>query len=159
MPIMVGGVIEKNGKFLLVQEAKDNCRGKWNLPAGHLEPNETIYDGAKREIFEETGLNVDLTGILQISNRVFGDKVFVGFMFSTKIINSNINSINMSEILDVKWFAYEDLLAMKEDLRLYHWIINAIERYKNSKVMDLNIINFDSDIVDVNENKSIFNEI
>ena len=55
MPVMVGGVIEKEGKFLLVQEAKENCKGKWNLPAGHLEINESIFEGAKREIFEETG--------------------------------------------------------------------------------------------------------
>ena len=91
MPAMVGGVIEKNGKFLLVQEAKENCKGKWNLPAGHLEINETVFDNAKREIFEETGCNVELTGLLQISHRVFEDKIFVGFMFSAKIIDENIN--------------------------------------------------------------------
>ena len=29
--IVVGGVIEKDGKFLLVQEAKERCRGKWKI--------------------------------------------------------------------------------------------------------------------------------
>lgn len=48
--IVVGGIIEKDGKFLLVQEGKEECRGKWNIPAGHLEPNETILDGVKREV-------------------------------------------------------------------------------------------------------------
>lgn len=151
MPIMVGGVIEKNGKFLLVQEAKDKCKGKWNLPAGHLELNETIFDGAKREIFEETGISVDLTGILQISNRVFEDKLFVGFMFSTKIINENIN-FNKNEILNVKWFSYNDIISMKDDLRLYDWIINAINSYADNRIMDLNIINLDSNIKDNNSN-------
>lgn len=46
--VIVGGVVEKDGKFLLVQESKEKCRGKWNIPAGHLDPNETIFDGAKR---------------------------------------------------------------------------------------------------------------
>ena len=59
--VIVGGVIQKDGKFLLVQEAQEKCRGKWNIPAGQLDPNETIFDGAKREIKEETGCNVELT--------------------------------------------------------------------------------------------------
>ena len=66
MEIIVGGIIEKNGKFLLVQEAKEKCFGKWNIPAGHLELNETIMEGAKREIVEECGCNVEINGILKI---------------------------------------------------------------------------------------------
>ena len=149
MPVMVGGVIEKEGKFLLVQEAKENCKGKWNLPAGHLEINESIFEGAKREIFEETGCIVDLTGLLQISNRVFEDKIFVGFMFSAKLIDENIN-FNTNEILNVKWFSYEELLDMKDDLRLYYWIINAIKAYKDNKIMYLHTINMDSDVMNIN---------
>lgn len=68
--ILVGGIIEQNGKYLLVQEAKEKCKGKWNIPAGHLEENETIIEGAKREILEETGYNVELTGLVQLSNKV-----------------------------------------------------------------------------------------
>ena len=39
MPVIVGEVIEKDGKYLLVQEAR-KCREKWNLPAGHLDIGE-----------------------------------------------------------------------------------------------------------------------
>ena len=67
--IVVGGVIEKDGKFLLVQEAKKPFSGQWNLPAGRLEIDESVFDGAKREIEEETGYKVELTGIVQISNK------------------------------------------------------------------------------------------
>lgn len=156
MPIMVGGIIEKDGKFLLVQQAKEKYKGKWNLPAGSLEPNESIFEGAKREIYEETGCNVELTGILQISNRVFEDKVFVGFMFSTKLLSEKIH-FDTTEILDVKWFSYEELLNMKEDLRLYYWIINAIETYKNNKIMDLQVINMDCDVAPKDVDSNIIN--
>ena len=71
--IIVGGVIEKDGKFLLVQEAQERCRGKWNIPAGHLDPNETVLEGAKREAFEECGCKVEITGVLQIGNRILED--------------------------------------------------------------------------------------
>ena len=39
MKVIVGGVIEKDGKYLLVQEAKETCYEKWNFPAGHLDFN------------------------------------------------------------------------------------------------------------------------
>ena len=88
--IVVGGIIEKDGKFLLVQEGKEECRGKWNIPAGHLEPNETILDGVKREVKEETGCNVELTGLLQIGNKVFHDDVFISIVFSMKLLEEDI---------------------------------------------------------------------
>ena len=139
MPVMVGGVIEKNGKYLLVQEGKDNCKGKWNLPAGHLEVNESLFDGAKREIYEETGCKVELTGLLQFSHRVFEDKIFVGFMFSTKLTDEHI-SIDNNEILNAKWFSYNELLNMKDDLRSYNWIINSITALVENKVADIDLV-------------------
>ena len=152
MPVMVGGVIEKNGKYLLVQEGKDNCKGKWNLPAGHLEVNESLFDGAKREIYEETGCKVELTGLLQISHRVFEDKIFVGFMFSTKLTDEHI-SIDNNEILNAKWFSYNELLNMKDDLRLYYWILDAIKSYEENKIMDLHTIKMEDDIMNIDFTK------
>ena len=55
MNIVVGGIIEKDGKYLLIQEAKKMCYGKWNFPAGRLEFKESLKQGAIREIKEETG--------------------------------------------------------------------------------------------------------
>ena len=122
--VVVGGVIEKNGKFLLVQEAKEKCRGKWNIPAGHLDPNESIFDGAKREVKEETGCDVELTGVLQIGNRVLKE----------------IIEYDKNEILDVKWFTYEELLNMKEELRDYNWIINSISALIENKVANIDLV-------------------
>lgn len=39
---IVCGVVVERGRVLLVQEAKPSCRGKWYLPAGRMEKNETI---------------------------------------------------------------------------------------------------------------------
>jgi len=60
MKIVVGGIIKKDNKILLVQEANESCYGMWNIPAGKLEKNEFLKDGALREIKEETGLDVDM---------------------------------------------------------------------------------------------------
>jgi len=137
--IIVGGVIEKDGKFLLVQEAQEKCRGKWNIPSGHLDPNETIFDGAKREVKEETGCIVELTGVLQIGNKVLENDVFVSIVFSTKLLEEKIK-YDPEEILDIKWFTYEELLDMKEELRSYNWIINSITALKDNKISDIDLV-------------------
>jgi len=137
--IIVGGIIEKDGKFLLVQEAQEKCRGKWNIPAGHLDPNETIFEGAKREIFEECGCRVELSGVLQIGNKVLSNDTWISVTFATRLINENIK-FDKNEILDVKWFTYEEILSMKEELRNYEWITNAITAYVEKRIVNIDVV-------------------
>jgi len=137
--IVVGGVLVHDDKFLLVQEAQERCKGKWNIPAGRLDSNETIFEGAKREIFEETGWIVELTGIAEIRNKVSKDDVWMGIIFSTEIIEEN-NKYNKEEILDVKWFTYDEILNKKDSLRSSDWIIDAITNIKQNNVTNIDII-------------------
>ncbi len=137
--IIVGGVIKNDNKYLLVQEAKEKCRGKWNLPAGRLEPNETIVEGAKREISEECGLIVNLTGVATIEDRVINDKEVTAIVFSTEIIDGSI-SYNKDEILDVRWFSYEEILNMHDKLRSYDLITRAVISVENNTIKDINVI-------------------
>lgn len=131
--IIVGGVVKKDGKYLLVQEAKKECKGKWSIPAGHLEPNETIVEGAKREILEECGLEVEITGILHVRK----NSEWVNIAFSTNIIGGKIR-FDKKEILDAKWFSLDDIINMKQDLRDLDWMLKAIIDCENDKIIDIN---------------------
>ena len=51
--VTVAALIERGGKFLLVEE-EDEGRMVFNQPAGHLEPNESLVEGCRREVLEET---------------------------------------------------------------------------------------------------------
>ena len=139
MPVIVGGVVEKDGKYLLVQEAKEKCRGKWNLPAGHLDQGETIFDAAKREVGEECGLDVELTGVCQIGNMKLEDDIFVSIIFSTKILGGDIK-FDPDEILDAKWFTYEETLAIKDQLRDAGLILGSIDGTRNGSVASIDIV-------------------
>ena len=57
-------LVEKDEKILLIQESKIECRNKWFLPGGRAEPGELIQQVAIREAKEESGLDVELTGLL-----------------------------------------------------------------------------------------------
>ena len=67
------------------------------------------------------------------------DDVFVSAIFSTKLLDENI-TYNPNEILDVKWFTYEELLNMKDELRSYNWIINSITALIENKVADIDLV-------------------
>ena len=141
MKIVVGGVIEKDGKVLLVQEAKERCYGKWNIPAGSLEIGESIYDGAIREIKEECGCDVDLTGVLSIVNEVTSEHIFLAIVFSTELVAETIK-FNKDEILDVKWFDIDEVLNNMDDkLRNIKFVKHAILREKNKEKVSLDILN------------------
>ena len=141
MKVIVGGVIEKDGKVLLVQEKQEICYEKWNIPAGHLDPNESIMQGAIREIKEETGCDVELTGIATIANRILKDDIFIEIIFATKLLNESIK-IDPEEILDVKWWNIEEVLNNMDDkLRNLNFIKQPIKNIKENKIGTLDIVN------------------
>lgn len=109
------------------------------MPAGHLDPNETIFKATKREIKEESGLDVELSGICQIGNRKLDDDIFVSVIFSAKVLNDDIH-FDPNEILDVKWFTYEEILPMKESLRNEHLILGAINNVRKNLVAPISIV-------------------
>lgn len=50
------GVVARAGQVLLVRRANPPDRGRWGFPGGHIEPGETMYCAAVRELEEETGI-------------------------------------------------------------------------------------------------------
>ena len=137
--VVAGGIIEKNGKYLLVKENKEKCKGKWNIPAGRVEDNENIINGAKREIFEETGCKVKINGILEISNQILENVDLLVFIFDALLIEENIRS-DGEEISDVNWFSYEEILSMKNDLRADGYFVTAIKNKIENKTTSLELI-------------------
>jgi 8-oxo-dGTP diphosphatase len=59
-------LIKENGKVLLVRRVNNPERGKWTLPAGFVDGGENPIHAAERECLEETGLNVTVTGLLDV---------------------------------------------------------------------------------------------
>ncbi len=55
-----GALILRDGQILLAERAIDPFRGWWDIPGGFLEPGEHPVDGARREVLEETGLEIEI---------------------------------------------------------------------------------------------------
>ncbi|WP_439239214.1 NUDIX hydrolase [Lonepinella sp. BR2919] len=63
--ITMACVVHCHGKFLFVEEIEYGKR-TLNQPAGHLEKDETLLQGASRELYEETGIKADMQSLLKI---------------------------------------------------------------------------------------------
>lgn len=122
--IIVGAIVEDNGKVLLVKEAKEIARGLWNQPAGWLDVGEDIITAVKREVKEETGLNFEPKKVLGIYSKVKRNHPVlktdihpVKIIFSGEIIGEMKISFDPDEILEAKWFTLGELEKMREQLR------------------------------------------
>lgn len=58
-------VVHCKGKFLFVEEF-EHGKLTLNQPAGHLEADESLLEGAKRELFEETGIQAEMQSLIKI---------------------------------------------------------------------------------------------
>jgi len=87
-PIMVVGcIVLHEGKILLAKRGISPRKGKWNLPCGFLEMNETAKNGAIREVKEETGIDVKVERLHTVYDVLPAGQVYLIFLASAKHTN------------------------------------------------------------------------
>ena len=109
--VTVAAVIERDGRFLFVEELQDGRR-VLNQPAGHLDPGETLVAACAREVMEETAHRFEPTGLVGIYRWYYqpADVTFLRFCFSGKVLGLEKKELD-PEILALHWLTPEDLKA------------------------------------------------
>jgi 8-oxo-dGTP diphosphatase len=69
----VGALIFEDGKVLLVERGKEPLKGFWSIPGGIVETGEKLEEAIRREVLEETGLEVEALSIFEIFERIMPD--------------------------------------------------------------------------------------
>ena len=109
--IVTGAIIVKDGKVLLEKRGTFKGRpmlesGKWAIVGGFLDRNETIKEGIKREIFEETGLKVKSLKLLHICDNPFrpndNGRQNVSIIFTADLLTTKLTPSEESP--ELKWF-------------------------------------------------------
>jgi len=69
----VGALIFDGPRILMAQRGKEPLKGWWSLPGGALEIGELLADAIRREVREETGLEIEPTRVFEIFERIIRD--------------------------------------------------------------------------------------
>jgi 8-oxo-dGTP diphosphatase len=106
-------------EVLLVKRRKEPYKDFWALPGGFLEIEETPEDGARRELKEETGLDIDILKEVgtfgEIDRDPRGRTITIAFYTFVKIQNIQLQA--RSDATNVKWTSIKDLPEMAFDHR------------------------------------------
>ena len=107
--VTVAAVIERDGKFLFVEEMQDGRR-VLNQPAGHLDPGETVIAACAREVMEETAHRFEPAGLVGIYRWHYKpeDVTLLRFCFSGKVVGVENRPLD-KEILALHWLNVREL--------------------------------------------------
>jgi 8-oxo-dGTP diphosphatase len=109
----VGGVVIAGGRALLIRRGNPPLEGEWSIPGGTLEVGETLLDGVKRELAEETGIEVRVGELIEVFERIFPDGEdqpkyhFVILDYLCEAIRGTARA--GSDVTDVAWAAESEL--------------------------------------------------
>lgn len=126
--VIVGIIDDKTDSIVFTKYAQGEYK-KYALVAGFTEIGETIEDTARREVMEETGL--EITDIKYYKSQPWGYAQNLLFGFFAKVKNSREIHMDENELSEAIWVKREDVTAKPDSLSLTH---EMMWKFKNGEV-------------------------
>lgn len=150
--VIVAAVIERDGQFLLVEEeTSDGIR--FNQPAGHLDPQESLTEAVVRETLEETAHDFTPTALVgmymsrYISARTGRDVTYLSFTFCGEVGAKHEQPLDVG-ILRAVWMTREEMLACQEKHRGPS-VLQRVDDYLAGKRVPLSFLTTHSSVYEV----------
>ena len=111
--VAVGAVILKNNKVLLIKRGEEPYKGFWSIPGGKVKFGERIKDALKREVKEETGLDIEIEKLIYILKMMVKNKkgeVLFDYLildFLTRAIGGEIKA--SSDAAEIRWISLKKI--------------------------------------------------
>lgn len=142
---VVGVIVGQDQKILLIMESKPGRETLLNAPGGHVEHHETLLQAAVREVKEESGYEVELTGLLGVFQTIYPHINSSGPVFAAKVVGGA--AAPSKEHPEVRWVSLEELRALDKDGRMFtRFPLRSAERLLSGKLLPLDAV--DCDIVE-----------
>ena len=115
--IGVGALIFQRDRILMAQRGKDPLKGWWSLPGGALETGESLAEAVKREVLEETGLEVRPLEVFEIFERIMRDADgrpeyhYVLIDYTCRVTGGRLRAGD--DVVHVEWVRRPDLRKMQ----------------------------------------------
>lgn len=104
-------IVEKDGRVLLGVRNKEPESGKWVLPGGKVEPFESFEDAVKRELLEETGLEIDVGEQLGVYEIIAPPDEHRVIVYSRAMVKSG-ELRSASDSSNVRFFSKDELAGL-----------------------------------------------
>lgn len=109
----IGAVIKQGNSFLLIKRGKEPGKGSWSIPGGLVELGETVTEAVKREVKEETGLEVEIDHLLDVVTNIIRDergRVKYHYVLIDYLLYPKGGELCLSsDASDVRWVKTEEL--------------------------------------------------
>lgn len=141
--VTVAAVIERDGRFLLVEEIAGGRR-VLNQPAGHLDPGESLLAAVAREVYEETAHRFTPTGLLGVYrwHHAAEDVTFLRFAFRGRIDEVQEGRALDKEIVALRWLAPEEIRA-RAAMHRSPLVLRCVEDYLAGRHFPLELLSKD----------------
>lgn len=125
--VTVATVIEREGRFLLIEE-RTSAGPRFNQPAGHLEPGESLIEAAARETLEETGYRFTPAALTGIYHHRHTGVSYIRFTFTGTAAGPEAGRDLDEGILRADWFTLEEIRNLRDRHRT-PLVMRCIEDY------------------------------
>jgi len=109
----VGAVIIKDGKIALIKRGNEPARGKWTIPGGLVELGESPEKAVVREAKEETGLDVENPGLVDVVSNVDLDengKVKYHYVIIDYLVHVTAGDAEAgSDAVELRWIQFDEV--------------------------------------------------
>lgn len=138
--VTVASIVERDGLFLLVEEETEEGL-RFNQPAGHLEPHETLPEGAVRETLEETAHHVAVEHLVGIYRWTHPrrDLPYLRFAFSAHVTGHEPGRALDRGIVRAVWLSVEEIRATAQRHRS-PLVLLCVEDYLAGRRHDLDLL-------------------
>lgn len=113
-PALAASVVvrDEDGRFLLVQRGREPARGLWSVPGGKVESGEDPRSAAAREVREETGLRVQVGGVIDRATvRGSNGTVYDIHCFVARVLGGRAQAGDDAD--RVGWFTLDEVGALQ----------------------------------------------
>jgi 8-oxo-dGTP diphosphatase len=126
--LAVGGIILIDRRIVLIKRASEPNKGKWTIPGGKVKFGENLESALKREIKEETNLEVEVGKMVCIYEYIKGGNHYVALDF---LLTSHSGELKaMSDAAEIKLVELKEAIKMditESTKRLVSWIIDGMK--------------------------------
>lgn len=132
----VGGVVIHRNRVLLIRRGGEPLKGAWSIPGGMLELGEELAAGARRELKEETGLEVEPLEVLAVFDRILrqGHRVQYHYVIVDYACRWKRGRLApASDVLDARWVQREAIPQYHLTEKATSVILQAFEFFKKRR--------------------------